>query len=138
MSLIKWEPFEEFDKMFGNNLLAPLSSSLGWDLAVDMYEEKGNIVAEMNVPGLKADDIDVTVEDGFLRVSGSREETEEKKEKQYYRKEIRRGSFERSMRLSCDVEKDKVAADYKGGVLKITLPKAKKQTQKKVKVKVKD
>jgi HSP20 family protein len=136
MSLIKWEPFEAFDKMFDDDLLTPLSSSPGWDLAIDMYEEKGNVIAEMNVPGLEADNIDVTVEDGLLRISGSREETKEKKEKQYYKKEIRRGSFERAVRLSCDVAEDKVVADYKNGVLKITLPKAKEQKQKKIKVKV--
>lgn len=139
MSLIKWEPFEEFDRAFGGGLLAPFSQTPGWDLAVDVYEEKDAVIAEMNVPGLDAEKIDVSVEDGLLHVSGSREEVKEEKdaEKRYYRKEIRRGSFERSIRLDQPIQKEKVTADYQDGVLKITMPKALGKEDDKIKVKVK-
>lgn len=138
MSLIKWEPFDEFDRIFRD--LSPALSSrggqMGFDMAVDVYEDGQNLVAEMNVPGLKADDIDVEVEDNYLRIAGRREETQEKKEKSHYSKEIRRGSFERVVQLPDMVEQEKVEAEYKDGVLKITMPKREKTEEKKVKVQV--
>ncbi|MEZ4103800.1 MAG: Hsp20/alpha crystallin family protein [Candidatus Paceibacterota bacterium] len=138
MSLIKWEPFDEFDRIFRD--LSPALSSrggqMGFDMAVDVYEDGQNLVAEMNVPGLKADDIDVEVEDNYLRISGRREEMQEKKEKSHYVKEIRRGSFERVVQLPDMVEQEKVEAEYKDGVLKITMPKREKAAEKKVKVQV--
>jgi HSP20 family protein len=139
MSLIKWEPFDEFDRFFRD--LHPMvpgrNGQMGFDMAVDVYEDGNNVVAEMNVPGLKADDIDVEVEDNFLRVSGKREEVQEKKEKSHYAKEIRRGSFERVLQLPDLVEQEKVEAEYKDGVLKITMPKREQPPEKKVKVQVK-
>ena len=85
MSLIKWEPFDEFDQFFRDaNMLAPLrQNAVGFDMAVDVYEDGNDIVAEMNVPGLKADDIDVEVEDNYVRIAGRREEVQEKKQKNH-------------------------------------------------------
>lgn len=139
MSLIKWEPFDEFDRFFrDSNMLLPTRQSMaGFDMAVDVYEDGNNIVAEMNVPGLKAEDIDVEVEDSYIRISGKREEFQEKKQKNHYAKEIRRGSFERVVQLPDAVEQEKVEAEYKDGVLKISMPKREKVADKKVKVVVK-
>ena len=137
MSLIKWEPFDEFDRFFRE--LQPVTSRaghVGFDMAVDVYEDGDAIVAEMNVPGLKADDIDVEVEDNYLRIAGRREEVQEKKEKSHYAKEIRRGSFERVLQLPDAVEQEQVTAAYKDGVLKVTMPKRAKAPDKKVKVSV--
>lgn len=138
MSLIKWEPFDEFDRLLRENpLMSTRNSQIGFDMAVDVYEDGNDIVAEMNVPGLKGEDIDVEVEDGFLRIAGKREEVQEKKEKNHYAKEIRRGSFERVVQLPDKVEQEKVEAEYKDGVLKIRMPKKEKIADKKVRVVVK-
>jgi len=139
MSLIRWEPFDEFDRLFRDmSLMSPnRQNGMGFDMAVDVYEDGSNLVAEMNIPGLKADDIDVEVEDNYLRVSGRREEVQEKKEKSHYAKEIRRGSFERVVHLPDMVDQDKVDAEYSDGVLKVTMPKRETAPEKKVKVKVK-
>ena len=139
MSLIKWEPFDEFDRLFRDVSLLPSlrSSSMGFDMACDVYEDGNNIVAEMNLPGLKGEDIDIEVEDTYLRVSGKREEVPEKKEKSHYSKEIRRGSFERVIPLPDAVDRDKVEAEYEGGVLKVMLPKKAGGNEKRVKIKVK-
>lgn len=135
MSLIKWEPFTDIDNFFES---FPSSiSKLGGDLAVDVYEKDNNIIAEMNLPGINPDDINVSVEDNYLRVSGSREESKEDKKKNYYSKEIKRGSFERVVRLPSKVEEDKVSAEFKNGELLVTLPKAKELSLKKVKIDVK-
>lgn len=136
--MIKWEPFDEFDRFFRE--LQPTSTSrsmhVGFDMAVDVYEDGDTVVAEMNVPGLKTDDIDVEVEDNYLRIAGRREEVQEKKEKSHYAKEIRRGSFERVLQLPDAVEQDAVTAVYKDGVLKVSMPKRAKALDKKVKVEV--
>lgn len=139
MSLIKWEPFDDFDRVFRD--LAPMSGfkmpAMGFDLAVDVYEDGNNLIAEVNLPGLKGEDINVEVEDNYLRLSGKREEVQEKKEKNHYSKEIRRGSFERVIALPDLVEQEKVEAEYKDGVLKVTMPKQAEKEEKRIKVSVK-
>jgi len=134
MSIIKWEPFDDIDRFFEGGLFSPQFSKLGRDLAIDVYEEGGNIVAEMNLPGIDSDKVDISVVDHHLKVKGSREEEKERKEKNYYSKEIRRGSFERVVRIPDDVDADKATADYKDGVLKISLPKKEGEKAKKVKI----
>ena len=106
-------------------------------MAVDIFEEKENIIAEMNIPGIDPEKIDVSVENGYLRIRGSREEEKETKEKHYYSREIKHGSFERIVHLPQDVVKEKVAADYKDGVLRVTLPKVAGARAGKVKINVK-
>lgn len=137
MQLVKWEPWSEIDRFFedfpGMNL-----PKVSWDLAVNVFEKNGNIVAKMNVPGVDPEKIDVSVVgNDILRVSGSREEEREEKGKEWYRKEIKSGSFSRSVRLPKWVDRTKVDAQYKNGVLEITMPLAQEQKGSSVKVKVK-
>ncbi len=134
MALIRWESFGDIDRFFED---FPAFPKQGIDLAVDVYEKNNNVIAEMNLPGIDPDKIEVSVEDNYLRVSGSREESTEEKKKHYYSKEIRRGSFERVVRLPAEVQKDKAVAEYKNGELIITLPKAISIESGKVKVLVK-
>jgi len=135
MAIIKWEPFGELDRFF-DDLHVPAWSGLG-DMAVDLYEDGNNIIVEMSVSGIEPEKVDVTVEGNYLRICGRREEEKEKKGKQFYSKEIRRGSFERTLRLPAPVNESKVSAEYKDGVLKATLPKIEKKKAGKVKVVVK-
>lgn len=140
MSLIKWEPFDDFDRIFREfGALTPhrTRENFGYDLAVDLYEDENNLVAEMNLPGLKGDDIDVEVQNNHLRISGRREEVSEKKEKSHYAKEIHRGSFERVVALPDPVNGEAVEAEYDNGVLKVIMPKIEKSDTNKIKVKTK-
>jgi HSP20 family protein len=139
MSLVKWEPFDEFDRLFRDfgMLSHPRNHQVGLDLAVDMYEDGQNLVAEMNLPGLKGEDIDIEIENNHLHISGKREEVQEKKEKSHYAKEIRRGSFERIVALPNKVASNKVEAEYDNGVLKVIMPKLEETAESKIKVKVK-
>lgn len=130
MTLIKWnqDPFEDFHRMFNNLLLSPVQRGMqqvGMDLAVDIYEEDDKIIAEMNLPGIDPEDIDIAVEDGYLKIAGSREETKEEKdeERDYYSKEIKRGSFRRMIALPEHVDEDEAKAEYADGVLQISFPK---------------
>lgn len=138
MSLIKWEPFDEFDRFLhdAQTLPALRMQGAGFDLAADVYEDGSDIIAEMNLPGLQGEDIEVEVEDNHLRISGKREEVNEKKEKNHYTKEIRRGSFERIIAIPSPVQQGKVTAVYKDGVLKVTMPKRDDVNEHKVKVQV--
>jgi len=139
MSLIKWEPFDEFDRMFRDFglMTPPRNQAAGFDLAADVYEDGQNLIAEMNLPGLKGEDIDVEIEHNHLRISGKREEIQEKKEKNHYAKEIRRGSFERLIALPNRVSAKDVVAEYANGVLKVTMPKLSEIEDNKIKVTVK-
>lgn len=139
MSLIKWEPFDEFDRLFRDVSALPAltRSQMNFDLACDVYEDGDTIVAEMNIPGLKPEDIDIEVEDKYVKIGGRREEVDEKKEKNHYVKEIRRGTFERLIALPSLVKENEVEAEYEGGVLKVKLPKRTQSEDKKVKIKVK-
>ena len=135
MAIVKWEPFGELDRFFDD--FPSVGMGLPGDMAVDLYEDGNNIIAEMNIPGIEPDKVDVTVEGNYLRICGTRSEEKERKEKQFYSKEIRRGSFERALRLPSSVHEEKVEAEYKDGVLRITLPKLEEKKAGKVKVVVK-
>lgn len=132
MAIIRWDPFREMDRILEEPFtLTPIKSEISMDLSVDVYEEKGNIIAEMNIAGMKPEEIDITVGDNYLKVTGRREEKKEEKEKNYYYKEIRRGSFERSVRLPVKVREDEAKATYDDGVLKIVIPKEEKGKERK-------
>ena len=140
MSLIKWEPFGGLDDFFNDSFFNfPAMSQSGFDLAVDMYEEKGNIIAKMNLAGVDPKKVTISVEDGFLRISGSREAEKEEKKKNYYSKEISRGSFQRVLNLPAEIVEEKVKAEFEDGVLTIEMPKKKieKKKTKKIKLKIK-
>ena len=131
MPLIRWNPLHDLDEFF-HELEFPRRH--GWDLAVDIYEDENAVTVEMQVPGIDSEKVEIEVADNHLHISGSREEKEEKKEKHYYRKEIRRGSFERVVVLPCAVDESKTRAEFQDGVLKITLPKVKGKEPSKIKV----
>lgn len=135
MHIIKWEPYRELAEC--SDSLFPQMPKLGFDLAVDLFEEKGNVVAKMSLPGIMVDDLEIEIDRDVLTISGMREEEKETDEKEYYSKEIRRGSFSRSVRLPKSVDAKKAAATYADGVLTIEMPVVKGQKEKVVKVAVK-
>ena len=140
MSLIPWRPFSDLDKFFGDDdWLLPVFPRVELSKpAMDVKETEKDVVAEVELPGFDPENVEVSVEDGVLRVSGKMDEKKEEKEKGYWRKEIRRGSFERMVRLPVAVKKNAVEATYEKGVLKIVMPKAKAKPSSKVKIKVKE
>uniref|UniRef100_A0A7C4M5T0 Hsp20/alpha crystallin family protein n=1 Tax=candidate division CPR3 bacterium TaxID=2268181 RepID=A0A7C4M5T0_UNCC3 len=140
MSLIPWKPFADMDKFFSEeDWLMPVFPKM--DIikpAMDVKENEKEIVAELEIPGFDPEKIDISVEDGVLRVKGVLDEKKEEKDKGYWRKEIRTGSFERMIRLPVEVKENEVAAVYEKGILKINMPKAKpKELSKKIKVQIK-
>lgn len=135
MELIKWEPLGDFDRFFNNDIF-PSLPKLGWDLSVDVYEEDGNIVAKMSLPGVEPSETEISLEDDTLTISGRRDEEKEVKEKNYYSKEIRRGAFSRSVHLPKVVDAKNAKANYDDGVLTVTMPVIAGSKEKAIKVKI--
>jgi HSP20 family protein len=140
MSLIPWRPFADLDRFFGDDdWFLPVFPRVELTKpAMDIKETDKEVIAELAIPGFDPRNIEVSVEDGVLRVRGSMDEKKEEKEKGYWRKEIRRGSFERMVHLPVAVKEDAVEATYERGLLRIVMPKAEAKPTSKVTIQVKE
>jgi HSP20 family protein len=109
----------------------------GWMPAIDVFEKDDKFVVKAELPGMKEEDIDVSVVGDTLTIKGERKTETEVKEEDYCRCERSYGSFVRSIPLPSTVNADKIEANYEGGVLEVSLPKVAKVKPKKVKVSAK-
>jgi HSP20 family protein len=153
-SISPWRPFGEmghwegemermFEDFFGRRL-RPLWGERWWPAktpeisipAVDLYEEKDEIVAKVDLPGLEKEDIEVNISDHLLTVKGEKKREEETREADYYRSERSYGSFTRTVDLPKEVQVDKAQASFKNGVLMVRIPKTEEAKKKETKVKV--
>lgn len=125
------------DKVFDSMLPAVRGDRFGFTPAVDMYEDKDDIVVETQLGGIDPEKVDISIENNVLTIKGESEKKSEVEEKNYYRKEIRRGSFYRSIPLPTKVDGDKASAVSEGGILKITVPKASEVKPKTIKIQAK-
>lgn len=139
MSLVPWKPFSDLDRFFNeDDWFLPIISRTDFaQPAMDLRETEKDVVAEIEIPGFDPEKIDVSVKDGILKIRGVTDEEKEKKEKGYWKKEIRKGSFERIVRLPVLVKENATKATYEKGVLKIEIPKIASKPSSKVKVQVK-
>ncbi len=135
MDIIKWSPFRDIDRFFDSEDFFPAMLGKARP-SMDVYETKDSVVAEVSLAGVDPKDVKVTVENDILTVKGERKEEKETKEKDYYCKEIRSGSFMRSMSLPAHVKSDKAQAESKDGILKITIPKTEAKATKEIPVKI--
>ncbi len=127
----------EFDRFIDTSLVGEGEREfLGRDFvpAIDVQEEDDKITVRADLPGLKKDEIDLSVRDNVLTLKGERKQEEEDKGKDYHRVERRYGQFIRSVPLPDTVDPDKVSAEYKDGVLNITAPKSSESKTKKIAV----
>jgi HSP20 family protein len=104
--------------------------------AVDVYDEKDDVVIKAEIPGLSKDDISVLVADSVLTIKGEKQREEEVKEGDYYQCERSFGSFTRDVDLPCDVKADQVKASCKNGVLEVRMPKAEAAKKKTIPVEI--
>jgi HSP20 family protein len=126
---------DEIDRLFE----APLqrtSEFLGWTPAFDAYEEKDNFVVKAELPGMKKEDISVSLHDGNLIVSGERKTETKGDGAEVYRAERFFGKFQRSVALPATVATSQVKAEYKDGVLTVTLPKSEEAKPRQIEVNV--
>ncbi len=103
---------------------------------LDIYETPEAVTVEMPVPGIRPEEISITVTNGVLTISGERKQEENKQGRDYHRQQIRYGRFSQSIALPADVEADKADASFTDGMLKVELPKAEKAKPKQIQVKV--
>jgi HSP20 family protein len=148
MTLVKFQPNRNvvpfsraissmFDDFFTNSPLANLDLPVvNIRPSVDIIEEEDKVTLKADMPGLEKNDIKVVVNDGLLTIEGSRNETREEKGKGFTRTERFMGTFSRSFNLPVWADGSKVLADYKNGVLTVTIPKTEQARPKEIEVKV--
>jgi HSP20 family protein len=126
-----------FERTFGQVFETPQQLVGGWVPALDLYQDKDNLTVKCELPGMKKEDIDISLHEGFLTISGERKQESEKKEGEVYRTERYEGRFSRSLALPSKVNAEKITATYKDGVLTVVLPKAEEAKPKQIQVNVK-
>jgi HSP20 family protein len=141
----RWLPFQhlsnlrdEIDRFFQappawNEGSQPFMS--GWSPALDVYEDKDNVVVKAELPGMKKEEIDISLQDGVLTLSGERKSEKKNDDGDIHRSERFVGRFQRTLTLHAQVEADKVKATYQDGILTVTLPKAEAAKPKQIQVK---
>jgi HSP20 family protein len=135
MSIIRFrpqllDPFEAAERFFGED--APR----GFVPALDVYQTKDAVVVEMPLAGVDPDDVEVSIEDNILTLKGETKRKTEIDDENFYRKEVRYGSFHRQVALPVPVIGEKAEAISKDGLLKISVPKVKEEETKPLKIKI--
>jgi HSP20 family protein len=126
---------DEIDRFF-EAPLARTSELLGWTPAFDVYEDKDNFVVKAELPGMKKEDINVSLQDGDLIISGERKSETRSEGTEVYRAERYFGKFQRAVSLPTTVAANKVKAEYKDGILTVTLPKSEEAKPRQIEVNV--
>lgn len=141
----RWDPFQDavslreamnqlFEGSFVRDL--PTSRNNSFTPAIDLSETPEAFLVEASVPGLKAEDIQVSIEDNVLTISGELHQKEEQKERNYHRIERRYGSFKRSIALPNSVQADKIEAALENGILHLNILKAEEVKPRRITVNV--
>lgn len=146
MTLTKWDPFKDLlslqdrmNRLFDESVrnVKPgdeaLSSAI-WSPAVDIYETDDEVVVKAELPEVNQKDIDIQIENNTLILRGERKFNKETKKENFHRIERAYGTFSRSFTLPGTIDQEKISADYKDGILKISMPKREETRPKQIKV----
>jgi HSP20 family protein len=149
MAIVRWRPMRDmmnvqdemnrlFDRFFGKELWDEDEqlSQMNWFPVVDIKENKDEFAVFAELPGMKKEDVHITFSDGKLVVEGERKKEQEENEANYHRVERSYGKFCRTFQLPSGIQANKIAADFKDGILKIKLPKSEEVKPKEIEVKV--
>ena len=129
---------EAMDRLFDDAFTRPISMSAVSALpAIDLYQTADEIVVKAALPGLKSDDVQISVTGDMITLRGEFKHQDEQKEATWHIRERRSGIFERALRLPTEVQTDKAKADFENGVLTITLPKAEAVKPRTISIKAK-
>ncbi len=135
MELVPFEPFSllrDIDRLFEER-----STRAGaWAPRIDVFGREQELVIRVEVPGVNAEDIDITLEDHTLTISGSRSFDQESSETGYHRREIFTGTFRRTLVLPEELDRDEISASANDGILEVTIPRRPEVLPRKVKVAV--
>jgi len=148
MNIVKWDPFKELEdvsnrlnRIFGR---FPARAESGqemltladWSPSADITETDAAYLIKAEIPGVQKEDVKVTVQDGMLTMQGERKMEKEEKGKKFHRIERSYGSFVRSFRIPDDADENSVKAEFKDGMLSVTLSKSEKAKPKSINVSV--
>lgn len=148
MNLVKWDPFKELEdvsnrlnRIFGRAAVGgeadrELVKMADWMPSVDISENGTSYLIMAEIPGVKKEDVKVSIQDGMLTIQGERKQEKEDKGKKFHRIERSYGSFVRSFRLPDDADESAVKAEFKDGMLKVTLTKTDKVKPKAIDISV--
>ena len=146
MSLIKWQPFGDFDEAFNRMMPGLLSrfprvgadngGKFEWAPSADISETDQEYLIRAQLPAVKKEDVKVTLDQGTITIHGERKLDQETRDERFHRVESFRGAFSRSFSVPDNIDEKAIRADSKDGVLTVHLPKAKASTPKTVEVKV--
>jgi HSP20 family protein len=129
---------EAMDRLFDDAFTRPLGwSGVSTGPAIDMYQTDNDVVVKAVLPGLKAEDVEITVTGETLTLRGEFKQQNEQKNTRYHIREQRQGSFERQILLPTDVEAGKARANFENGVLTVTMPIAEAVKPKAITIKAK-
>ena len=146
MKLMRSQPLREvlslrdaMDRLLEDSFVRPargwITSEMGLKVPLDMYESDGNLVIKADLPGLEAEDVDVSIHDHTLTIKGEYQAEEEREEEDVHIRERRCGKFERAVRLPTGVDTEATEATFEGGVLELTLPHTEAAKPKQIPVK---
>ncbi len=147
MNLIKWDPFRELEdvsnrlnRVFGRPLSRVEPNEMftvaDWTPSADISETDTAYLIKAEIPGVNKEDVKVTIQDGMLTIQGERKMEKEEKDKKFHRIERSYGSFMRSFRVPDDADESGVKAEFKDGMLNVTLNKTEKPKPKSINVSV--
>lgn len=145
MTIVRYDPFrdlrtlqEEVNRLFSTNLTRGFGEEgIGrgaWNPSVDIYENKDHIVLEAELPGMNREDFELTVENNVITLRGERQFEKKEDSDNYHRVERSYGSFTRSFTLPQTVSAEGAAAEYRNGVLRVTLPKREETKARRIKI----
>lgn len=143
--IVRWQPVNDLvslrdamDRLFEDSWVSSrgLTGPSNWaEPTLDVYETPNEVVVKAVVPGIKPDDVEITLTGNRLSIQGETKEETEDKNKNYIRRETRYGSFSRTLELPTGIQTDKADAKFENGILTINLPKAEEVKPKTIKVK---
>jgi HSP20 family protein len=145
-NLARWDPFQdllaiqdEMNQVFGRALgrgdrAAGERATRAWAPALDIAERTDAYVVTVEVPGIEPEQLEITLEDGVLTISGERRFEAETKEQQYHRVERSYGAFRRSITLPARVKADAIDASFEDGLLQVVVPKAEEAKPRRIEV----
>lgn len=150
MAVVRWDPFrdlmslqDEVNRLFRRSFFRGAGESAdlaqataAWVPSIDVYEKEGKLFVEAELPGLRAEDIDISIEDGVLTIKGERKFADDVKEENYHRMERAYGYFERRIGLPRKVDEENIHATVADGVLKVEMLEFEEAKPKKIPIAV--
>lgn len=125
-----------FPGLFGRDRWLPIKPLSIRMPSIDVYEEKDSVVVKAELPGMKKEDVEVSLAGETLTIKGEKKEDKEVKEDDYYRRERSYGLFSRTVSLPCDVKSEDIKASFKDGILEVRMPKTEEAKKKAISVKI--